>query len=213
MGVLIFLLVVGGLIAFLWHIAVKQNAAMMEARAERAKLYSVAVAARTEFLNGQVAWSEPTSCTLTRADGWLFSDDTELRVVTYNMKREFEIATDDRYPIAGLSSASLEREERVERFKRTVVTPIAVQKGKSPIARGAVGGLLLGPAGLVLGAASGLTTKTKIVEHVHEVDDQRIVIGKPTLVLKFGTPLSHIVKLEMPSDLDVERWVSRLQTR
>ncbi|QCQ98501.1 hypothetical protein [Brevundimonas sp. SGAir0440] len=75
------------------------------------------------------------------------------------------------------------QDDVIETYTRTVSTPVSVAKKKSSIGRALVGGVLLGPAGAVVGAVSGAATTSQIKTVVTKQQDTRVVAGPPTLTI------------------------------
>jgi len=92
---------------------------------------------------------------------------------------EFNAGEKIEFPFRQILSVELQHNERNEKFYRTESVPVSATNKRSPVARAIVGGVLLGPAGMVVGAASGLGGTTKITSEERRVTDNRIVRGRP----------------------------------
>lgn len=109
-------------------------------------------------------------------------------------------------PFPDIVQVTAQQDNVVETFTRTTNTPVATAKKKSAIGRGLVGGAVLGPVGMVLGAASGATTTTQVKTVVTTSEDTRVVAGPPTLTLTMrGTPY-RIERLEFDTIDQARSW-------
>jgi len=82
---------------------------------------------------------------------------------------------------------------------------------KSPVVRGLVGGAVLGPAGVVLGAASGLKTDGKTeIENV-KVRKKYSGLGKPQLIIGVRDMEEPYRKIQFESEEGAEKWEYRLK--
>lgn len=101
-------------------------------------------------------------------------------------------------PLSAIHHVDLARRTTTSAYKREVRTPVVTTKKKSVIGRGVIGATVLGPAGLILGAASALAPESEIVEHVSRQPATRSVKGPPTLriVSSLGR---HQAEIPLPS--------------
>lgn len=139
---------------------------------------------------------------------------SELRVVQISSSVEkFELTIDRTIPFSDIRTVEFVQDDKRETYRRAVTTPVALAKNKSAIGRGLAGGVLLGPAGLLLGAASALTPETKIVEHKSSELAERTVKGPPMLVITTRDRENPFIRLQF-DDVDEARsyalWIGDL---
>lgn len=129
------------------------------------------------------------------------------QISPHRVWNDFRVESDREFTFDEIRAVAFEQGEIVETYNRVVTTPVAVAKKKSAIGRGLVGGVLLGPAGMVLGAASGVSQTTQI-KHIKTVEvAERTVAGPPTVVLTTKDRHSLFVKIEMGSADEARAWV------
>ncbi len=141
-------------------------------------------------------------------------DGGAIRLASYRMKPEFEISTVARLPISSIVSFGLSTRESVERTMQRTVTPVAMPEKKSAVARGLVGGALLGPAGMVVGALSAVSPESKIVEHSsyspHQMTRHHQVL---TIAANDGGPKVYVLEMERGGDADAwHHWLVAAQS-
>lgn len=110
----------------------------------------------------------------------LVLDASTLHWVELADGKDFKVLDTKRVPLVSIGSVRIEQATRLENYRRKVVTPVAVIKKKSAVGRGVVGAALLGPVGLLLGAASAITPESKVVGHETMEDAVRVGLDKPT---------------------------------
>jgi hypothetical protein len=117
----------------------------------------------------------------------------------------FEIFTRD------ILSITVARPKTKETRKEMVPVSIVESKNKSPIGRGLVGGALLGPAGLVLGAASGLNAKTSTrIEH-ETVYREYEGLGAPQLIIGTNVMERPVLKVRCETQELADDWLYRIR--
>ena len=95
----------------------------------------------------------------------------------------------------------------------SVPVPITTSKNKSPVARGLLGGALLGPAGLVVGAASGLNAMTE-TEIRHETVSRKYESrGAPQLIIGTTSDDYPVLKFRCASQEVADEWMFRIRGR
>lgn len=82
--------------------------------------------------------------------------------------------------------------------KTSVPVSMVSSKDRSPVARGLVGGALFGPAGTLLGAASGLKPSISTNVEYHTVEEKYETDGEPQLII--GTKLLDQPTLKIQFD-------------
>ncbi len=110
--------------------------------------------------------------------------------------------------IIGLNTAR----PRVKKTRtKTVPMSIVGTNTKSPVARGLAGGVLLGPAGLVLGAASGLNSKVSTSVENHTVTEEYETDGEQQLIIGLSVAERPVLKLRFSPSTLADDWLYRLQ--
>jgi len=132
-------------------------------------------------------------------------------IVSYEVGDVFSAGVVKDIPIEQIISCELQRENIVEKFYRTELVPVSQSNKRSPVGRAVVGGLLLGPAGLVMGAASGLGGKTTITTKEIQVRDERVVEGPPVLVLSTVNEQNDRFKIRFAEDALAEHWEHQIR--
>lgn len=169
---------------------------------------------RSELFEDNLAGYELIHCRMPTSQALLglSGEENNLVVVSYQdhpLQRNFnvhEIATID---FESITRVELFTPERSGQITKRIITPVAVNKRKSAIVRGAVGGALLGPAGLLLGAASALTSEQEIKNVATINKEVGVIRGKPTISIYVDDHL-HPINLEFTSDSEakaVEQWL------
>jgi len=184
------------------------------ARAERkARCEAAIVQKDAHFQALREVWPAQNNCVFEGAKGvfGMNSDSQKICLATYHLDEIFEPIMHVEIGIEKIFSASVKWSDVQETYYRTELVPIAIKNKKSPVARGLVGGVLLGPAGLVLGAASGLGGKATIVTEERKVRDQRTVKGKPVLFIGTTDPSYPSIKLSFVSDNVPEHWLNQIR--
>lgn len=134
-----------------------------------------------------------------------------LQILTYKLDTDLTKSQDLNLHINQVIGLNIAR-PRVTKYRSKQVPISSIEtKTKSPVARGLVGGALLGPVGLVLGAASGLnsevstTTQNQTVEEAYETD------GDPQLIIGTSLASNPVIKLlfDVPSLAD--EWLYRIK--
>lgn len=138
-------------------------------------------------------------------------DEAAIRLIQYVdhlpwVSNSWRVDLDRTIRFSDLRSVTVEQDDVVETFTRRVTTPVAVTKHKSAIGRGLVGAAVLGPAGLLLGAASAVKPTTKVIEHTTTQTDQRVVKGPPTLVLTTRDRTDPFVRIAFDKIDDAKAW-------
>ncbi|RYX80510.1 hypothetical protein EON83_28350 [bacterium] len=175
-------------------------------RAARQALREAAQAAADSWPSEQTGWNHISKAKMMHVAGqpscYFMIDEKggSLRVATYQVSQDFTLDSDFQVPVRGVISMNVASPSVTKTRTKTVPVTTIHHEKKSPVARGLVGGILLGPAGLVLGAASGLNSKAtstvsqeKILEDYETVGDPQLIIGTsdqtyPVLKFKFDPP-------------------------
>lgn len=133
-----------------------------------------------------------------------------LRIASYQISQDFTIDGDTQIEIERVVSMNIASPSITKTRTKTVPVTTIEHKKKSPIARGLVGGALLGPAGLVLGAASGLNSKvTSSVSH-EKIQEEYETLGDPQLIMGTSNLDSPILKLKFDPPSLAEEWMYRI---
>lgn len=133
-----------------------------------------------------------------------------LRIATYQLSQEFTIESDFQVAVRRIISMNVASPSVTKTRTKTVPVTTVHHEKKSPVARGLVGGVLLGPAGLVLGAASGLNSKaTSTVSHEKVLEDYETV-GDPQLIIGTSDQTYPVLKFKFDPPTLAEEWMYRI---
>lgn len=137
--------------------------------------------------------------------------EKELRLDRYDHKENLKIEDTQLIKVSDIVSIKIDRPKTTGMRKETVPVSIVESKNKSPIGRGLVGGVLLGPAGLILGAASGLNSKTTTRVENQTVYREYETLGAPQLII--GTKLMErpFFKIRCETQELAEEWMFRIR--
>lgn len=141
----------------------------------------------------------------------LSSDRKTLQITPFECREELTRESVILIPLRDVLSSSVAKPKITRTRTKKVPVSIVENKRKSPVARGLVGGVLLGPAGLVVGAASGLNAKTGTrVEH-HDVTESYETDGDPQLILGTANEEFPILKFKFDPVTLAEEWMFKIQ--
>lgn len=135
-----------------------------------------------------------------------------LIIVKYTLTNGFIITDARKLSASDILSADIVRPTVTKTVTRKQSVPVVTSKNRSPFARGLVGGMLLGPAGLVLGAASGLNKEVRTTIKEQEVQETVEAPGEPELVIGTRRPEFPVFKFRFQSALLVEEWLYALRS-
>lgn len=101
------------------------------------------------------------------------------------------------------------------RKSREELTPVPITESvqRSPVARGLLGGAILGPAGLVLGAASGLNSKTTTNIEYQTVTKEYDAPGAPQLIIGTKWEDYPYFKIKCANQEVADEWMFRIRGR
>lgn len=112
--------------------------------------------------------------------------DAEVGLVRISQGQTFAAGPVSRRSHADLRGLNIRHGEGLENYRRRVVTPVAVTKRKSVVGRALVGAFVAGPAGMIVGAASGLSPSTTVREHVSHEAAVRVTLKPPSFELRYA---------------------------
>ena len=154
-----------------------RNAAFGRERAAREALEAYRTTLREVWVLNECRYKDAPALFALKRDSTVFA------IFPYTLSQGCVAATPIEIPTATILSVELRRDDVKERYERTELVPTEITNKKSPVGRAVVGGLLLGPTGAVVGAASGLGGKAKVTVEERKVADERIVKGPPKLII------------------------------
>lgn len=194
------------------HYSAKQAAAVKEARAQRTADLRRKREELTAFIEAQADWQPPTRCTIAGSLSLLMLDHGghAVRMLSYRDDPSFEVLNDLRIACADIYEVAVEERSETISFTKRESVPVTHTERRSPVARGLVGLAVLGPAGAVIGAASGLATNTRTTTEIRKVREHRTVEGAPNLVICRDDPTSPILRIQFSGHDDARDWALRL---
>lgn len=135
----------------------------------------------------QTGWSHISKARMMHVPGqphcYFMIKGTSLRIATYQVSQDFTVESDFEIDVNCITSTNVIIPPITKTRTKTVPVTKVEHKKKSPVARGLVGWSLLGPAGLILGAASGLNSKvTSSVSH-EKIQEEYETPGDPQLII------------------------------
>ncbi|HEX8301544.1 hypothetical protein [Sphingomonas sp.] len=134
-----------------------------------------------------------------------------LRIVEYSDDPDFDVASEFGLPLQAVISLNTAQPTVTKKRSKQVPITAIETKNKSPVARGLVGGALLGPAGLVLGAASGLNSKVSSSVHYETVSEEYDTLGDPQLIIGTSNADRPVVKIKFDPPNLADEWLFRIQ--
>jgi len=181
--------------------------------ARKQKIKASGEAKDNYFTELRTVWSAQNECVvnLVPAIFAMNNNCSAISIMPYVLGEIFEALPPIHFSLESVFSAEVRWKELKETFFRTEVVPISSTNKRSPVGRALVGAVLLGPAGLVIGAASGLGGKTTITSQERKVLDERIVKGKPTLVIGTTDPNFPVVEVSFRSDNVPDHWLGQIR--
>lgn len=143
----------------------------------------------------------------------LRADGSELRLVSCERSEvTIKILNDETLPIPQIVSVGISRDKRNKVITHKETTPVAVGTGKSAGTRALAGALIAGPAGAIVGQASGLSGKSKIKYVATQRSETISVDGHPYLVLETEDIERPLRTLIFDTEKQTKEWSSRIAT-
>jgi hypothetical protein len=136
-----------------------------------------------------------------------------LRVDEFQMDGELRFENPIYLNIKQIISISTARPRMTKSRKETVPVSIVASKNKSPVARGLIGGALLGPAGIVIGAASVLNSKIETKIERETVYREYEGYGAPQLIIGTNCDQQPILKIRCANQEVADEWMFRIRGR
>jgi hypothetical protein len=140
----------------------------------------------------------------------LTNGGADLRIVEYKDGPDFSVDNDITVPISQVISLNVASPTVTRTRTKTVPVTVVEKKNKSPVGRGLVGGVLLGPAGLVLGAASGLNSNLASTVKHENVNETYDTLGDPQLIIGTTNPDQPVFKIKFDPPGLADEWMYRL---
>lgn len=134
-----------------------------------------------------------------------------IRIFGYTTGQEFKVRLEANIPVSQIISLEVVRPMEMKRVQRTQAVGVVSTNKKSPVARGLAGGALIGPAGLVLGAASGASKDTTTEIKEHKVWEQVQREGDPELWVGTSDPGSPLIKVKPENSAAADEWLYRIK--
>jgi hypothetical protein len=129
-------------------------------------------------------------------------DQSRVRIANVKLQPDYELRDDQVVEVSAIASAEIQQSsETVMKFESTAVT-----SKKGGLGRAAVGGVLFGGAGAVVGAVTAPTTSTHSAKGQSET-------RKGPIYLIIGTTDIHrpVLKIQLPSMGIAEEWLHRIR--
>lgn len=134
-----------------------------------------------------------------------------LKICEYRLDTKFDPSNPLIINVNQVLGINTAKPKITKRREKSVPVSIVENDPKSPIGRGLVGGALLGPAGLVLGAASGLNSKTSTSIQEHKVMEEYEINGDPQLIMGTSLPDRPVLKLKFEPPSLADEWMYRIR--
>lgn len=190
-----------------------------QARLERIERKKLARSKRDKWVEGLAADAQSNACKARMLEDGSGQDcvvmfargRNAVRIIPYQLDEEFFELDAIELALTDIISLDIARPKVTKTRKKTVPVSIVENKRKSPVGRAAVGGVLLGPVGAVVGAASGLNAKTETRIENREVSERYETDGDPQLVV--GTKLDDfpVLKLKFDPVANAETWMFKIR--
>jgi hypothetical protein len=195
-------------------------------RAEAKAAYEARELRRSEAAKAEIAWigdyatkgwKYVSRAKLMHASGqpncvFMMSDnDLLLQICSFETREEFLPGSPIVLNVNQVLGLNIAKPKITKTREKIVPVSIVENKRKSPVGRGLVGGALLGPAGLVLGAASGLNSKTSTKVEERTVTEQYETEGDPQLIIGTSIPDEPVLKIKFDPPSLADEWLFRIQ--
>lgn len=141
----------------------------------------------------------------------LSSDRNLIQIFPYEALEKFIYKTPIELTVREILSLNVVTPRIVKSRIKIVPVSIVENKTKSPVARGLIGAVLLGPAGLVVGAASGLNAKTGTRVENHKVTEKYEADGDPQLIIGTSRDDYPVLKIKFEPVSLAEEWLYKIQ--
>jgi hypothetical protein len=141
----------------------------------------------------------------------LTDEGKAIRIVEFKDAPDFELQGECTLPTSRIISIHIASPTVTKTRSKTVPVTVVEKKNKSPVGRGLVGGVLLGPAGVVLGAASGLNSKVVSTVKHETVNENYDALGDPQLIIGTSNPDQPIFKIKFDPPTLADEWIYRIQ--
>lgn len=136
-----------------------------------------------------------------------------LRLDEIKIEEKFEASEPIYVNLREIISLNVARPTVQKSRKEIVPVPIIESHQRSPVARGLIGGAILGPAGLVLGAASGLNAKTTTTIKSETVYKSYDGFGLPQLIIGTNRDDYPYFKIQCANREVADEWAFRIRGR
>ena len=180
-------------------------------RRELARM-TMALADRRAYLASlQAEYPLSTACRMNGVESDLLMDSDGTRLLFLLARTASVFSANNAYelPVTSIASIQLETRTTTETMKRTEDVIIPQANNKSTVGRAVVGGLLLGPAGAMVGAASSMKGPPPKIEkrEIKEIVQRE---GVPLIVIYTKDPKRPVLKLDLTRKVPTEEWYARL---
>ncbi|WBY16644.1 hypothetical protein PF049_00275 [Erythrobacteraceae bacterium WH01K] len=136
-----------------------------------------------------------------------------LRVNQIDVQDEFSHAEPIYINLREIISLNVARPSVRRSRQEKISFPITETQRRSPVARGLIGGALLGPAGLVVGVASGLNSQITTSVKSETVNKEYDGLGDPQLIIGTNREDHPYFKIKCANQEVADEWVFRIRGR
>jgi hypothetical protein len=189
----------------------KRVTADIERRRMMSRMVGAATERRAYIESLPGSWPFATACRMNGVEIDLLMDPDAQKLLFLLLRGATSFSPKNVYELAAADITDVYLEKRVitETRKRTeeVITPRP--NNKSTVGRAVVGGVLLGPVGAMVGAASSMKAPPPKIEQ-RTIEETIERDGVPLIVIATTDPARPLLKLDLTQKAPTEEWHARL---
>jgi hypothetical protein len=141
----------------------------------------------------------------------LGADDRLLRIAQFSDEGKFEVLSDKILALNKIISLDIAFPTVTKTVYDVQAVPIVSKQKRSPVGRAVVGGILLGPLGAVVGAASGLNGAVTTNVEERQVAKKIESRGDAQLILGIADVEVPVLKIELEPPQLAGEWLHRIR--
>lgn len=135
---------------------------------------------------------------------------SRLRLQYFENEGAFEAGAIREFDVKALRTVEIRETFRTRKVEKVDHVPISFSNNRSSVGRAVAGGLIAGPTGAMVGAASGLGGKHKIEHKKVTTYEERQERAPAMLVLGVNDIENPLVKIHFEADGEADTWRHRI---